>query len=84
MMTVRALEHHIRKDIIRMLERNKKMTVTQIHKQLCLEQSVTSQHLAYLRSVHLVNADRDGKNIFYSLNKKRLKEVSVFLEEYTA
>ena len=43
------------------------MTVTDIYVKLRLEQSVASQHLAILRKAGVVQTERDGKFIFYSL-----------------
>jgi DNA-binding transcriptional ArsR family regulator len=49
------------------------MTVTEIYVKLRVEQSVASQHLAIMRKAGYLNTSRDGKNIFYSINKDRLK-----------
>ena len=57
------------------------MTVTEMYIKLRLEQSVVSQHLAILRRAAIVITHRDGKFIYYSVNYKRLKEVSAFVEQ---
>ncbi len=83
-LTLRSINHPIRQRIIEMLKENKKMTVTQIYVKLRLEQSVASQHLAILRRVGVVNTKRDGKFIYYTLNKARLNEILKFVKNLTA
>jgi ArsR family transcriptional regulator, virulence genes transcriptional regulator len=48
---------------------------------LRLEQSVASQHLAILRKAGVLNTDRDGKFIYYSLNKERIEEIANLVED---
>jgi DNA-binding transcriptional ArsR family regulator len=57
------------------------MTVTEIYVKMRLEQSVASQHLALLRRSGVVVTERDGKFIFYSLDKNRIGEISQLLED---
>lgn len=75
-LVLRAVNHELRQSIIALLEESKHLTVTDIYVKLRLEQSVASQHLAILRRAGVVITERDGKFIQYSLNKKRLKEIS--------
>jgi DNA-binding transcriptional ArsR family regulator len=74
--TLRAINHKLRQQIMHLLEENKKMTVTVIYVQLRLEQSVASQHLAILRRAGVVGTDRDGKFIYYSINAERLAHIN--------
>ena len=80
-LTLRAINHPLRKQLIVMIEEKRKMTVTEIYSILKIEQSVASQHLAILRRADIVSTSRDGKFIFYSVNKKRIAEVSDLVEE---
>jgi ArsR family transcriptional regulator, virulence genes transcriptional regulator len=80
-LTLRAVNHKLRKQIINLLEDSKKLTVTEIYVKLRLEQSVASQHLAILRRAGVVKTTRDGKFIYYSLNKKRILEISELIED---
>jgi DNA-binding transcriptional ArsR family regulator len=80
-LTLRAVNHPLRKQILTLLEEKKKLTVTEIYVKLRLEQSVVSQHLAILRKADIVTTARDGKFIFYTVNKKRIGEVSTLVEE---
>jgi DNA-binding transcriptional ArsR family regulator len=80
-MVLRAINHKLRQQIIKLLEEHKKMTVTEIYVKLRLEQSVASQHLAILRRAGIVVTDREGKFIYYSLNVHRIAEITGFVEE---
>jgi DNA-binding transcriptional ArsR family regulator len=82
-LTLRAINHHLRQEIILLLEDEGKMTVTDIYIKLRLEQSVASQHLAILRRAGILNTERDGKFIYYTIDKNRLKDISVFIEDLT-
>lgn len=78
---LRALNHKLRQQILRLIDENGRMTVTELYLKLRLEQSVASQHLAILRKAGFVNTDRDGKFIYYSVNINRMEELNKFLAE---
>jgi DNA-binding transcriptional ArsR family regulator len=80
-MTLRAINHPLRKQIMTMLEETPKLTVTEIFIKLRLEQSVASQHLAILRRVGVVETTRQGKFIHYSLDKNRLEQIARLVDE---
>ena len=80
-LVLRAVNHKLRQDVIDLLEENEKMTVTDIYIKLRLEQSVASQHLAILRRAGVVATERQGKFIYYSLDKERLSQISRLVEE---
>ena len=61
--------------MLKLLDENKKMTVTELYVKLRLEQSVASQHLAILRRAGIVTTVRNGKFIFYSPSYARISEV---------
>ena len=81
---LRALNHKLRQQLIKLIEEEKKITVTEIYVRLKLEQSVASQHLAILRKAGIVTTQRDGKFIFYIINHKRIDEISAFVNELVA
>ena len=72
---LRAVNHKLGQQILKLSHQNGKMSVTEIYVKLRLEQSVASQHLAILRKAGFVNTLRDGKFIFYSVNYNRLDQV---------
>ncbi|MCO6492562.1 MAG: helix-turn-helix transcriptional regulator [Phaeodactylibacter sp.] len=83
-LVLRAVNHKLRQRIIDLLEESESMTVTDIYIKLRLEQSVASQHLAILRRAGVVNTERQGKFINYSLNRDRLAQISRLVDELTA
>jgi hypothetical protein len=68
-LVLRAINHKLRQRVIDLLEENEKMTVTDIYIKLRLEQSVAS---------------RQGKFIFYGLDKDRLGQISKLVEDLAA
>ena len=78
---LRALNHKLRQQILKLIDDNGRMTVTEIYVQLRLEQSVASQHLAILRKAGFVKTERDGKFIYYSVNDLRLEDLNKFVNE---
>ena len=78
---LRALNHKLRQQIIKLIDEQGKMTVTDIYVKLRLEQSVASQHLAILRKAGFVKTVRDGKFIYYSVNINRLEELNKFVDD---
>ena len=77
----RAINHPLRRQILELLHENVRMTVTEVFVKLRLEQSVASQHLAILRKAMMVNTERQGKFIFYSVNYQRVKQVHQIADE---
>lgn len=78
---LRAINHKLRLQIVKLIQENEKITVTEIYVKLRLEQSVVSQHLAILRRASLVTTQRDGKFIYYTINYTRMKELVTFVDE---
>jgi DNA-binding transcriptional ArsR family regulator len=83
-MVLRAINHKLRQQILKLIDESGKMTVTEIYVKLRLEQSVASQHLAILRKAGFVKTERDGKFIYYSVNQERLEELNKFVKELVA
>lgn len=73
---LRAVNHPLRLSILRLIEETGKLSVTQIYFKLRIEQSVASQHLAILRESELLLPEREGKNIYYTLNHPRVDAVN--------
>lgn len=80
-MTLRAINHKLRQQIVKLLEENRRMNVTDIYVKLRLEQSVASQHLAILRRANIVITEREGKFIHYALNHARIASVAKFVTD---
>ena len=83
-LTLRAINHKLRQQILQIIHKSGDITVTELFIKLRLEQSVASQHLAILRKAGLVNTQRKGKFIFYSINHERLKQIHEKVDELLA
>ena len=79
-LVLRAINHKLRHQILKLIDEAKKITVTEIYIKLRLEQSVASQHLAILRKAGFVNTERDGKFIYYTVNSNRIGEMNDFVD----
>lgn len=77
---LRAINHKLRQQILKLIDEQGKITVTEIYVKLRLEQSVASQHLAILRKAGFVRTERDGKFIYYTVNPARLDDLNKFVE----
>ncbi|WEK36615.1 MAG: metalloregulator ArsR/SmtB family transcription factor [Candidatus Pseudobacter hemicellulosilyticus] len=80
-MILRALNHKLRQQILKLIDEHKRLTVTEIYVRLRLEQSVASQHLAILRRAGIVKTERDGKFIYYSVNSARVAHIMQCVED---
>ena len=83
-LVLRALNHKLRQQILTLVETEKKITVTEIYVRMRLEQSVASQHLAILRRAGIVSTQRDGKFIYYTVNCKRIDEITTLVDDLVA
>ncbi len=81
---LRAVNHKLRQQLIKLIDEEKRITVTEIYVRLRLEQSVASQHLAILRKAGIVNTEREGKFIFYLVNYKRLEDINKIVNDLVA
>lgn len=77
---LRAVNHKLRQQILKLLLEKKSLTVTEIFTSLFLEQAVASQHLAVLRRAGFVKTKREGKLVHYSINTQRLQQVQQVIE----
>ncbi len=72
---LKAMAHPVRIAILKHLEGGKKLTVTEIHELLQIEQSTTSHHLGILRDKGVLCARREGKNTYYYLKYEMLSQI---------
>jgi DNA-binding transcriptional ArsR family regulator len=75
-LVLKAVHHKLRLQIMKLLDENQQLTVTDIFVRLRIEQSVASQQLAILRRAKVVVTERQGKFIFYKLNAERINEIN--------
>lgn len=72
---LKAIAHPVRISILSLLEDGKKLTVSEIHTALNIEQSTTSHHLGILRDKGILISKRIGKNTFYSIKHNSLSSI---------
>ena len=72
---LKAIAHPMRIAILNHLEDGKKLTVTEIHRLLNIEQSTTSHHLGILKDKGVLGSERDGKNTYYFLKHESLNQI---------
>jgi DNA-binding transcriptional ArsR family regulator len=72
---LKAIAHPVRISILNYLEDGKKLTVTELHELLQIEQSTTSHHLGILKDKGVLTSKRDGKNTYYFLKHDNLSNI---------
>ena len=78
---LRSVNHKLRQIILKYIGEKERVTVTEIFEHLLLEQAVASQQLAILRRTGFVKTKREGKFIYYSINRQRLLDLNKFVSE---
>lgn len=81
---LRAYLHPTRQEMLKLIEKEGAITVTEIWQKLDCEQSLTSGFLAILRRANLVVTTRKSKNIYYSVNEESLRLLKVLSEHWDA
>ena len=77
---LKTLGDIVRFDIVLLLASGPKC-VCEIFEKLKLKQSIVSHHLRVLKENDLVEMSRDGKWVYYSLNRKKLAKLQEFIEK---
>jgi DNA-binding transcriptional ArsR family regulator len=72
---LKAMAHPVRILILIILKDGAKMTVTQIHESLGIEQSTTSHHLGILKDKGVLCSKREGKNTYYYLRHNIMSQI---------
>ena len=72
---LKAIAHPMRLAIVKFLDQGKKLTVTEIHNLLNIEQSTTSHHLGILKDKGVLASKREGKNTYYYLKHENLSKI---------
>jgi DNA-binding transcriptional ArsR family regulator len=78
---LKAIAHPMRIAIVGYLEGGVKLTVTEIHERLGIEQSTTSHHLGILKNKGVLNSKRSGKNTYYYLKHAELSDLLECIEK---
>lgn len=81
---MRALAHPLRLKILEFIDQETETNVNTIYNSLNLEQSITSQHLRILKLAGVVNAIKDGKYVFYSIDYPTLERTGRAVKRFLA
>ena len=72
--TIKLLGHPERLKIVEVLEAGES-TVSDIQAELDLPQAIVSQHLAKLRGLGIVSAQRDGVHVYYRVMEPKVRHI---------
>jgi DNA-binding transcriptional ArsR family regulator len=72
---LKTVAHPTRIGIIDLLDQRKEISVSELCELLKCEQSLISHHLTNMRDKGLLEARREGKNIYYSLKDKTITNI---------
>jgi len=72
---LKAISHPMRLAILGYLSEGNKLSVTEIHELLKIEQSTASHHLGILKDKGILASLRQGKNTLYYLKRKNLSQL---------
>ena len=82
---LKASGHPKRLEILVLLNKEKKLSVKQIHETLGLSQPQTSRHLTVLKNAGALICERSGGNSYYFLNDEYpfLKNIAAYLSGHS-
>jgi DNA-binding transcriptional ArsR family regulator len=69
---LRAMAHPVRIAILNMLDKNEKLSVTEIYEKLKIDQAPASHHLGILKNKNILGSKRVGKNTYYYIKNENL------------
>lgn len=77
-----ALAHPTKRQIITILHTQPKLSVQELVTLLTLEQAIVSHNLATLRRYHILDTHKQGRQVYYTLNKKVLEKLSEDIKNF--
>ncbi|MEP7320568.1 MAG: metalloregulator ArsR/SmtB family transcription factor [Saprospiraceae bacterium] len=80
---MRALAHPLRLKILEFIDRHEVINVNKIYNTMKIEQSITSQHLKILKSVGIVDTNKEGKFKHYQIDYEKLVKVVKAINNFT-
>ena len=79
---MRALAHPLRLKILAFIDSHDGINVNQIYQALKIEQSVTSQHLKIMKMAGVVNAEKDGKFVTYTIDYNIIERANAAVKKF--
>ena len=77
---LKNIAHPTRLAILQLLHANERLPVSEICERIKVEQSLTSHHLSNMKIIGILSANRDGKNVYYSLKESSVIDIISCLE----
>jgi DNA-binding transcriptional ArsR family regulator len=77
---LKCIAHPVRLLVLEILGMNMELTVSEIIEKTGVEQSLLSHHLNKMKDKGVLKAERDGKNIFYSISDHQIVRVLDYVE----
>lgn len=77
---LKTIAHPTRLAIIDLLSKRGKQPVSEICRQLDLEQSLASHHLSVMKLKGVLSSERAGKKVYYALKLKEVTQVMQCIE----
>lgn len=78
---LKSIAHPVRMSIIELLDQNEQMNVGELQEALQIEQAALSHHLINMKDKKILQSQRDGKNVFYSLREKKIIQILACVAE---
>ena len=72
---LKAIAHPVRIAILDHLEDGRKLSVSDLHELLKIEQSTASHHLGIMKDKGILISKREGKKIFYFIKDKNFNKI---------
>jgi len=64
---LKTLSHPVRLSVLQSLQKEERLSVSELIVELGIEQSLLSHHLTKMKDKGILKSEREGKNIYYSL-----------------
>lgn len=77
---LKTVAHPVRLGILKLLEKQDRLSVNQICEGLEVEQSLTSHHLSNMKLKGILFSKKEGKNVYYSLRERNILNLFKCLE----
>jgi DNA-binding transcriptional ArsR family regulator len=74
-MVLKSIAHPVRMSIIDLLDQKEKMNVGELQEALQIEQATISHHLINMKDKKILQSQREGKNVYYSLREKKIVQI---------
>jgi ArsR family transcriptional regulator len=73
---IKKVIHPSRVAIIEHIAKKKRTNVTEMYTELGLNQSDLSQHLMVLRKIGIINGDKIGREVYYTIDYTKVNQIN--------